>query len=140
MKQQQTSRLLASALALGLLTSGCGGSSVTETERAKWEAAGITEYTLTYDITGGLGNRGPKTVQVSGGAVTEIISQPENSRTPDYTVEDLFDQLDAADIVVDVEFDPELGYPTYLALNPVEDAIDDEFGVTVLLLEPNEDN
>ena len=134
--RQQTSQIIASVLAIGLVITACGSTpSVAEAERAQWEAAEVSDYTLTYAVSGGAGNLGPKTVEVTDGIVTEIVKEPDGVSPADFTIERLFDELDAADIVLDVEFDPELGYPTYIALDPIEDAIDDEFSVTILSME-----
>lgn len=131
-----SARMGAGALVLGLLASACGTSpSVGKNELAQWEDAEVSQYVLTYEIAGGAGDLGPKTVRVSNGVVAEIISEPDGFSLPDYTIEDLFVQLDEADIVIDAEFDSELGYPTLLDLDPIKEAIDDEFSVRVVSFE-----
>lgn len=134
-------RCTTGSIALCLLVTACGSSSgVGKSEFAQWQAAEVNEYTFTYKVGGGVGVLGPKTVRVSNGVVTEVISEPDGFSLPDYTLADLFVQVDEADVVVSAHFDPELGYPIFLDLDPNESAIDDEFSITVVSFENEADD
>lgn len=130
-------RIAAGALVAGFLSSACASDpTVGQAERARWENAAIDEYTLSYKINGGAGDVGPKTVRVSNGVVMDIIAEPDRLISlPDYTVDDLFDKLEASEEVIRATFDPELGYPTLLELDPIVAAIDDEVTISVVSLD-----
>gem|GEM_PF-1988812 len=101
----------------------------------RWQDAGIDDYTITYTGMGGIGPFGPKIVQVENGRAAEVDTDDPTQLGPSYSVNDLFDELEAADRVVSAEFDADLGYPTAFELDPIEGAIDDEFSIQVVDLE-----
>ena len=137
MNLSRPARFAAGALVAGLLSSACASDpTLGQAERARWENAAIDEYTLSYKINGGVGAVGPKTVRVSNGVVMDIIAEPDRLISlPDYTVDDLFDKLEASEEVIRATFDPELGYPTLLELDPIVAAIDDEVTISVVSLD-----
>lgn len=142
-QNQGTVRALALSVLLVMLAA-CGDTTTPRTSSngpyaaafERWQAADITDYSIIYFVTGGIGRVGPKVVQVENGEAVEVDATDPTQIAPSYSVDDLFDELNAAEIVVDADFDPELGFPTRLELDPIEDAIDDEFSVEVTALEP----
>lgn len=106
-----------------------------EQARAVWESAGIDSYV--YDLTricyacGG----GRLAVTVTDGVVTGAVGDegepvPEGALPTVETVGGLFDVVERAiDREADgfeVRYDPELGYPTLIDLDPDRHAIDEE--------------
>jgi hypothetical protein len=112
-----------------------------EESRAKWVADGPSEYELAMRRS--CGECLPEgalavVVSVSSAGTTVSLAQngeriePQPGLYPD--VEGLFDLIEThllAGAEVDVEYDPELGYPRSVSIDPVPDAIDDEFGYVV---------
>jgi hypothetical protein len=115
-----------------------------EEATSRWEAAGIDDYTMSYRRTCFCP---AYTVQVTvvDGEVTsaEAIEglpgelPPTTQPIPDdeqFTVEDLFGQAIEAYETADrttVTYDAELGYPTIIDVDPIQNAIDDEYTLTV---------
>ena len=100
-----------------------------EDAEQRWSDAGITDYsyTLTWQCfcpDGGV----PSTVEVQGGEV--VGSTPESSEAT--TVEGLFDTVRGAIAsdpdAFDVSYDATLGYPTMLNVDPMLNAMDEEYG------------
>jgi hypothetical protein len=96
----------------------------------------LSGYTITYFVTGGVGRVGPKAVQVVNAEAVEVDTSDPTQLAPSFSVADFFDEINAADVVVSADFDADLGYPTQIDLDPIENAIDDEFSVEVVSLEP----
>ncbi len=116
--------------------------------RARWLASGITDsYTYVVDAACLCSEAGllPARVAVRYGQIVSAVHPDTNealhpsvySRLP--TVNDLFDRAATAlvgtytDILI--EYDPTLGYPTLLGLNPKRCVIDDETNFTIQSLE-----
>jgi hypothetical protein len=120
----------------------CGSESRTSNEEPysdasdRWRDAGLSGYTITYFVTGGVGRVGPKAVQVVNAEAVEVDTSDPTQLAPSFSVADFFDEINAADVVVSADFDADLGYPTQIDLDPIENAIDDEFSVEVVSLEP----
>lgn len=111
--------------------------------RARWQASGHGDYTIVVEPRCFCGFQGAVEVDVVDGA--QVAVRP---RHPDMTAA-AFDGLDAtvggifdaiADSIasgeVDVSYDPDDGHPTFAALDPMPDAVDDEITYHVLSLEP----
>jgi hypothetical protein len=115
--------------------------------REQWADHGFSDYALTlrHDCFCGEEARGPVVVQVRFGEVAGRVYQESGQPVSgDYArffpdVEGLFDFIesaidqDAAEIRV--EFHPELGYPTQIAVDFIENAADEERGYFVLAIE-----
>ncbi len=95
----------------------------------RWAEAGITDYTYTltwqcFCPEGGT----PSAVEVQGGEV--VGSTPELPEAS--TVEGLFDTVRSAiesdPDAFDVSYDAVLGYPTMLDVDPMANAMDEEYG------------
>ncbi|KON71525.1 hypothetical protein M768_18340 [Cellulosimicrobium cellulans F16] len=104
--------------------------------RDRWAAAGYDDYAFT--LTSSCGERalvGDFDVEVAGGEVLAVsASLAHLEMTPESyvesggrTIDGFLDLVDERhDVVTDVAFDDELGYPSSLTLDPVPRAIDDE--------------
>jgi hypothetical protein len=109
--------------------------------RAKWGANGPGEYELAMRRS--CGECLPEgalavVVSVSSGGTTVSLAQngeridAQAGLYPD--VEGLFDLIEThilAGAEVEVEYDGDLGYPRSISIDPVPDAVDDEFGYVV---------
>ncbi|MBY5164115.1 DUF6174 domain-containing protein [Salsipaludibacter albus] len=111
--------------------------------RARWDAAGIDDYTMVVDPQCFCGFYGEVEVEVVDGEVVEVRpSEPEVSADDyqgiDLTVEGIFADIDdtIATGMAAVAYDPDLGYPTSADLDPMPDAVDDEITYLVTSLEP----
>ncbi len=105
-----------------------------EAER-RWKDAALTHYRVEYRIQGGV-EVGPIWVEVRDG---EIVDRGfEGQLEPEglvRTIDDLFAevrQVARDGEVLAAEFDAEFGYPTLLSLDPIPDAIDDEFAYVII--------
>jgi Family of unknown function (DUF6174) len=143
------------------------GADVAQTQRARWEAANVKDYTWSVFLSC-MACAGPQpwrtTVQdgkpvkfvgtdENGNSVPQSIEKDEQNGSVPLTVEDLFDVLDDAYArqaqTVDVIYDPQLGYPTKINIDPnygcqgpLPDGkfctvSDDEMGYSVKSLDPS---
>ncbi len=140
--------LLAALLACGSTT---GPTSLASLERAKarWNARGFMDYTFETrrDCFCAPETTGPVRIAVHGDSITSVTDLATDSIVPPpwrdswYTVDDLFTVIDsaarrAATASVDVEYDPDLGYPLTLEVNPRPDLADAGVRYTISLLVP----
>lgn len=114
-----------------------------EENRAKWEAAGIDSYDLDYRRSCFCPPPGDVQVLVRGGEIFSIrdpdtgaeIENPSTGAFGFNSVDGLFDAIAAAIngrvARLDVEYDPELGYPTSISIDFIADAVDDEIGIRI---------
>ena len=115
---------------LAVIDRSCGSQKV-KAEFAepfeRWQSSDIDNYTITYTRDGVFGTGVPETVTVWGG-------QPErdDELLPVLAVCELFAILDRADRVLTASFDPVLGYPISMSVDPSEGETDDEFALTVI--------
>ncbi len=115
-------------------------SSDLDQAEARWEAADIADYDMTYREVCFC----PEIrimVTVRDGQVTETVSLGElDPDRPGRTVETLFAELrqaiDEGAVSVNVEYHPDLGYPTAYFIDFSEQIADEEFGITVESLTP----
>jgi hypothetical protein len=121
-------------------------TSVAQGSRETWQDAGFDSYALTIERMCFCPDIGPYVVTVIDGEVASVTSQgkdvpldDELLRTWPLTVEDLFAEVDDAQAHADdvaVRYDEELGYPTRIAIDRLENAIDDEMTYVVRSLDP----
>lgn len=113
--------------------------------RALWRSQGLFHYQYRYDL--GCFCRPPRDVLIEvfddrmGQLRDPATGEPV---TPDFldlffTIDGLFDHieanLDVAD-VIEVQFDPILGYPTFVFIDYYRGAVDDELSIDVSDVEP----
>lgn len=138
---------------------GLFGSSL-EANRKKWEASGITSYRMKTVVqkTGHAAPMGTFLITVRDGKVESVLAggSPGTSRgkepdvpisdsdwlnrfSPYDTIEDYFKIIDKAEEVsndiFETAYEPTLGYPRRLRLDPKKSTMDDELLVEVLTLE-----
>lgn len=120
-------------LLLWLVASACGGSESSEfrDEQLRWREAGISSYSITYLVQAGINGRSTLTTKIVDGEVVEHQGDGRLDIFEARTVEDMFDEIDAADAAT-VTFSSEFGYPRKVSLDVHADAIDDEYGWEVL--------
>lgn len=145
--------LLASALAIvALSASACaflpGASPDTRSDRereialqaAKWASAGIDSYTFT--ITRSCfcppESSGPFEVTVESGITTSVLYEGKPLAAGQIgnvplTMEAAFAALLAGEegATMEATWDPDLGFPVSVAVDPIPNAIDDEFSITI---------
>lgn len=139
---------LSGFLLLSLLLAGCSayppsGSDV-ERNLDKWEAQGITDYRFNLNIGCfcAWSDLMPLTIEVRNSETVSISAHGQQVTDPilgnfmQYdTVEDLFKvilsaQESGAD-EIKTEYDPVYGFPTTIAIDFIEMAMDDEMGIFV---------
>lgn len=111
--------------------------------QARWEAAGIVDYTLVVEPQCFCGFQGVVEVEVVDRDVVEVRPRDPDATADmyeglDLTVDGIFRDIgdSIASGAVDVAYDPDLGYPTWASLDPMLDAMDDEITYRILSLEP----
>lgn len=142
-------------VALPLVLAGCSmleflsPDPATESQRRLaaaaelWERAGIDDYRFTIVRGCFCPADGPSDVTVRDGVVTEVrrggvpIDPAELPGVP-LTIPAVFDLLRGlrpeAEFVA--TYDPETGVPTDVSVDPIPNAIDDEFGLTITNVVP----
>lgn len=113
----------------------------------RFESTVGRDYVVIFDfVSAASAEAGPIRVEVADGqpvAVTypDTITELILPQIPMLTVQDFFDRarsvLDAGGLV-EIEFDAPYGYPTFMNLDPIPDAIDDESSILVRSVEPLE--
>jgi hypothetical protein len=136
------------ALLVALLLLGCSGSPVGSSggwfaqlaeARDRWEDSGITQYQYTYfESCFCL----PKVLQVTvvGGAITAIHDVEGDTAYvapfPNLTVEGLFaeieERLTREPATFDARYDASVGVPLQASFDPIANAVDDEWGFSVV--------
>ncbi len=118
----------------GIEESPCGRTynptsvlTAVEENRTKWRAQSITAYEYESSASCFCGYR-PARVRVKDGAVVSAVHLDDESPVPQPeldaypTIEELFDYIEGAVTdhldFVGVTFDPDLGYPTEVVLDP----------------------
>lgn len=143
------------SLALVALLAACGSStgpdSLADLEhaRTRWEGRGFTDYAFETrrDCFCAPALTRPVRITVLDDSISSVLDITTDSMIPFpaaanwYTVEDLFTVIDsaarrAATSSFDVEYDPDLGYPNTLEVNPRPDLADAGVRYTITLLVP----
>ena len=126
---------------------GGGNQSELDENRDKWRDAAIASYTFRQDRSCFCGFAGPADVTVMNGEIVSVRSfwpeptdvAPDNFNVFD-TIDGLFNMVDDAidrnAHSLDVTYDEQLGFPTIIAIDFLENAIDDEITVTATGLTP----
>lgn len=111
--------------------------------RAKWDAAGIDTYDVDYQRSCTCPAPHDVQILVSGGAITSVLDsgtgeEIDNPPTGTFgfnSVDGLFDVIAAAVdecvAALEVEYDPELGYPTSVFIDFVWGAVGDEIEIHI---------
>lgn len=137
---------------LTLLLLGCSGSPVgpslhwhrqLDAAQARWEEANIEDYSLTY-LKSCFCPQVHLQVTVEDGVIVAIHDLVADTAFtapfPDYTVPGLFDAIGEALRRGPAEFtgvyDAVHGAPVSAAFDPIANAVDDEWGFSVQLLQP----
>jgi hypothetical protein len=150
MKRLLAALLLVPALAacslLPLPTPGPGGevARVAAQQRSFWRGKGIASYTFNVSRPCFCPPEwsGPFEVTVVDGATTVVTYQgaPAPAANVEHvpkTIEAVFDLLIAnAATTVDVTYDSTFGFPDAFSVDPIKNAIDDEFSVTITNFQP----
>ena len=135
-------------LVLALILTACSASASAEFDknRIKWQDANIVHYRYNIFVSCFCAFRDdmPMTVEINNGEVVSITSVKGNVITPSDSLYEvvknyagmdaLFTQLKDASAEADkveVTYDPTYGFPTILAIDQIEQAMDDELYITV---------
>lgn len=130
------------------LAAACGSDSEVDgrldelaAARSVWIAAAPATYEFTYLRLCFCPNVSPARILVDGGLVIRVIdvesseTLPAERNTEFPTIEELFIELD--DLIrlepfeLEVQYDPELGYPSFVSVDIEERVVDEEFSYTV---------
>lgn len=135
--------LLAVLALIGAVQTGCRDPLAPLGEdlavaRARWEANGPASYRYDYRDVCYCAVRHLR-ITVTDGAVSDVEwlgdAPPLEQGPQGFTIDDLFDRLATglaegpAD--ADIRFDAALGYPVQAHVDPIENAIDEEWGFVV---------
>ena len=139
--------VVAAVVALSACDNPMGPDDDLEEARQKWSRQGFDSYRFTVSQLCFCGPdvRGTFRVVIQRGQVASVTdAQTGEPRTPHpavpLTVEALFqkieDAIDEDADEIDVRYDPALGYPQEIAIDFIENAIDDEVTYTASDLAP----
>ena len=128
-----------------LLLAACGSDSPTAPvnhlgeQRALWASQDLTDYTFDVSRVCYCQFVGDVRVTVKSGVITgvtelasEVARDPETFRTIDGLLDLVQDAYDRDAHEVQVEFDPNRGYPTRIWIDYVRMIADEEMGFTLL--------
>ena len=126
-----------------VLLSACASPTTPENDlaeyRALWEAQGLRDYTFDVRRVCYCQFMGDVRVTVQDGVITgvtelasEVAHDPEFFRTIDGLFDLVQDAYDRDAHEVQVDFDPDRGYPTRIWIDYVEMMMDEEMGFTLL--------
>ncbi len=135
-------------LVLTLILTACTSSAATEFDKnlAKWQAAKITHYSYSLSVSCfcAFMDQMPVKIEMKDGEIVSVTVTNGNviTSTDDlylilksYAGMDmLFNQVKAASEnadKVEVTYNPSNGFPTSIAIDQIEDAVDDELYITV---------
>ncbi len=130
------------------LAAACGSDSEEDrlldelaAARSVWISAAPATYEFTYLRLCFCPNVSPARILVDGGLVIRVIdvesstTLPAERNTEFPTVEELFIELDELirldPFQMEVQYDPELGYPSFVSVDIEERVVDEEFSYTV---------
>ena len=130
---------LTTLLLLGACTSPTTPENDLADYRTLWEAQRLTDYTFDVSRVCYCLFMGDVRVTVQGGVITgvtelasEVARDPETFRTIDGLFDLVQDAYDRDAHEVQVDFDPDRGYPTRIWIDYVEMMMDEEMGFTLL--------
>ena len=130
---------LTTLLLLGACTSPTTPENDLADYRTLWEAQRLTDYTFDVSRVCYCQFMGDVRVTVQGGVITgvtelasEVARDPETFRTIDGLFDLVQDAYDRDAHEVQVDFDPDRGYPTRIWIDYVEMMMDEEMGFTLL--------
>ena len=130
---------LTTLLLLGACTSPTTPENDLADYRTLWEAQRLTDYTFDVSRVCYCQFMGDVRVTVQGGVITgvtelasEVARDPETFRTIDGLFDLVQDAYDRDAHEVQVDFDPDRGYPTRIWIDFVETMMDEEMGFTLL--------
>lgn len=145
-------RIAVAAFAVGVTAMACEDSFAPETRalavgRAKWSAQGIDTYTFEYHrACGECPSEWAATVRITvvNGQVTAVNRVPtgEPDSFPGFrlTIDTLFAQvgrtLEQKPYQLEVAYDRQFGYPSYLSVNYDQQMVDDEAAFFARFLAP----
>ena len=147
MRRQVAESVVAGAVAGAVLLAltGCAGALVgadpsireAAVAQARWDAQGVDDYVMDVDV-GCFCAVGRYRVVVRDGAVASVVgSDGRPSRgTGRVTVDDMFALALDDPHELTATYDPVLGYPLTMSVDPDENVIDEEVGYVVRRLEP----
>ena len=135
-------------LVLALILTACSASASTEFDKnlVKWQDANIAHYRYDIFVSCFCAFRDdmPMIIEVNNGEIVSITSAKGNIITPSDSLYEvvknyagmdaLFTQLKDASAEADkveVTYDPTYGFPAILAIDQIEQAMDDELYITV---------
>ncbi|MGE0440472.1 MAG: DUF6174 domain-containing protein [Gemmatimonadales bacterium] len=135
-------KLLAVALValVGCSTGPVGYLSALDEARARWADAGITHYQMVLHRGCFCGGPSSVRIEVNGTTITRTPlgeGGPVPAGWEDYypDVAGLFDVVAREAVrpaaALQVEYDAARGFPTLISVDPIGNAIDDEYGYTV---------
>jgi len=111
--------------------------------QAQWLARGISSYTFSVARQCFCPSTDPVDVTVVGGVVTTVTRAgqpvaPLDAQGIPKTVPELFAVVSAqpATAAMTVEWDTTFGFPTSIQVDPIANAVDDEFGIVVTNFRP----
>jgi len=146
-----TASVLAAVAVLGsmLLTNDARGDELLDASRARWAAANISDYELRYQKVCECHRDAPSDtiITVNGGEIVDVrydrqdylneVPVPPEKYDWFRTVDDLFSLVAGAldrEAVVRVSYEPDLGYPTRIYIDYVQDLVGEEVELEVLEL------
>jgi hypothetical protein len=128
--------------ACGLLPSGTTPGDEArrrlEAAAAAWAATGIDDYRFTISRSCYCPEDGPYVVTVVDGVVTSVLLDgravvPAEVEWVPLTLPAVFEQLRGigSEASFEAEYDPRTGVPLSVSVNPIPNAVDDEWGLTI---------
>lgn len=111
--------------------------------RARWAATGMRDYDFTFRTMCLCDDR-PRQVSVRDGVVTQVLDHENQLLGPTggdgvVPITSLFDLIDNVLVhafSVDVQYDPETGFPRFIEVDYEQNAVDDEVNYQVSDLQP----
>ena len=141
--------LLLSLLILALTLSACGGTSEMQTNRGKWNAAGVSHYTFELIISCfcPFSEIMPITVEVKDGKIvsmTDVNGKAVEGEFAQYieeaaSMDRLFDlaEKNASEAEeIEVAYDAQYGFPAAINVDFIKMAVDDEISYYVNNFKP----
>ena len=103
--------------------------------RELWNATAPSHYRYVQDEWAFADSVGPVRIEVLDGEIVSAVIVETEKPAPEsraLTIEDLFDmvqdEIDHEPDDLEVEYDDELGFPSSVDVDPIENAMDDEHG------------